>query len=234
MNGTINLLRNNGSNDFENITMISKRCSSIPADPEGGRINFQIFSIDYDQDGDIDLLVGDNSGAIELYLNMGNGSFDTAGILNDFGVLSWGICSGDFDNDKDIDYAVVAEENSSLGNGHYYIVWNENAKDVIRNETIEIIGDCKSGTASIIPIDYDCDNDIDFISGNMGSLNLIINENMSYDFQSIMKIPFSSPDSDVFISGVLASADFNNDGYEDFIAGGENGILRLFINNGKN
>jgi hypothetical protein len=124
INGTINILFNDGDNNFLNKTLIAKRSTGIIRDPEG-RINLRGTSADYDMDGDIDFLVGDNSGKVEFYLNNGQGNFTTAGIIHDFGSLSWGLASADFDMDGDIDFIVAATEKSDTTIGHIFVKYNQ-------------------------------------------------------------------------------------------------------------
>ncbi|RLF58455.1 MAG: hypothetical protein DRN27_05380 [Thermoplasmata archaeon] len=105
--GVTSLLLNDGNDSFSDEEIIARRGSGIPFDPEG-RINPQITTGDYDGDGDIDLLVGDNSGIVEFYLNDGSSNFMNDGIIHNFGHSSWGLTSGDFDGDGLIDFVVAA------------------------------------------------------------------------------------------------------------------------------
>jgi hypothetical protein len=106
--GVTYILFNDGNNNFNNATLIVKRGSGIPGDPEG-RINPHTTSADYDKNGSIDLIIGDNSGKIEIFENNGNGNFTSIGIINDFGSCSWGLASADFNKDGDIDFLVAAD-----------------------------------------------------------------------------------------------------------------------------
>ena len=72
------------------------------------RFNPQLTTADYDNDGDLDFVVGDNSGKIELWLNDGQGNFESEGVLHRYGFLSWGLASADFDGDGNIDFLVGA------------------------------------------------------------------------------------------------------------------------------
>ncbi|MFT4603613.1 MAG: hypothetical protein ACI9W4_000328, partial [Rhodothermales bacterium] len=64
---------------------------------------------DYDQDGDLDLFVGEEFGSNALFENLGNGRYRNAGlaaILNDR--KSYGVAAADFDRDGDLDVYIAA------------------------------------------------------------------------------------------------------------------------------
>jgi len=233
--GVISMLFNNGENHFGNNTMIAKRGSGIPYDPEE-RCNPKVTSADYDLDGDIDLLVGDNSGKVEFYLNNGTGNFTSEGVIYDWGLCSWGLTSGDYDNDGDIDFLVAVALNSNWG--YVYLKRNQmmesNGTTVFELGPGEILTDIYGlpGTESLTSLDYEKNGEIDFIAGNFFDVFLYLNKQGVYDPFKICRIPMNSegyPEDLTF--GSLASADFNNDGYDDFVAGGVEGVVRLFINN---
>jgi hypothetical protein len=233
--GVVSMLFNDGENHFGNSTMIAKRGSGIPYDPEE-RCNPKVTSADYDMDGDIDLLVGDNSGKVEFYLNNGTGNFTSSGVINDWGLCSWGLTSADYDNDGDIDFLVAAALNSNWG--YVYLKRNQmiesNATTIFESGPGEIVTDIYNlpGTESLTSLDYEKNGEMDFIAGNFFELFLYLNKQGIYDSFKICRIPFNTegqPEDLTF--GGLTSADFDNDGYDDFVAGGVQGVVRLFINN---
>jgi hypothetical protein len=235
--GVITMLFNDGENHFGNRTMIAQRGSGIPYDPEG-RINPKVTSADYDNDGDIDLLVGDNSGKIEFYLNNGTGNFTSAGIIHDWGRCSWGLTSADYDNDGDVDFLVAAALNSTHEVGHIYLKRNQliesNSSACFEPGPGEIITNINNyvGTISLTSLDYDRNGETDFITGRFWDVFLYINKQGLYDFYQICRLP-CAPEGylEDLTFGALTSADFNNDGYDDFVAGGLQGVVRLFIHN---
>ncbi|GAH06074.1 unnamed protein product, partial [marine sediment metagenome] len=78
--------------------------------------------------GDIDFIVGDNSGLVSFYKNGGTGEFDLVDTY-DFGErLSNGITSADFDNDGDIDF-IVTQQFENKTDGGIYLVWNDGSQD---------------------------------------------------------------------------------------------------------
>ena len=235
INGTVNIVYNDGNNNFMNYNLIAKRSTGKLRDSEG-RINLRGTSSDYDMDGDLDLLVGDNSGKVEFYLNHGNGSFSTQGIIHDFGSLSWGLASADFDIDSDVDFIVSATEKNDKTIGHIFLKHNQ-IKDTdnfcFRNGSGEIIADNSFyiAVASLSTLDCDNDGDKDILVGTSILLYLLVNDGVNY-------IPFVVGHSDEGEEGWehlqrvgFAVADYNNDGLDDFVFGASRGILRLFINN---
>lgn len=236
LNGTVNMLFNEGNNIFINRTLIAKRSTGIINDPEG-RINPRGTSADYDMDGDLDLLVGDNSAKVEFYVNDGSGNFTSLSVVHDFGSLSWGLASADFDGDGDVDFIVAATEKSDNTIGHIFLKRNY-VKDrgnftCFRTGFGEIIADNSFliAVASLSTLDCDNDGDKDILVGTSILLYLLVNDGVNY-------VPFVVGHSDEGETGWehlqrvgFAVADYNNDGWDDFIFGGSRGIVRLFINN---
>jgi hypothetical protein len=177
--GVISMLFNDGENHFGNNTMIAKRGSGIPYDPEE-RCNPKVTSADYDNDGDIDLLIGDNSGKVEFYLNNGTGNFTSAGVIYDWGLCSWGLTSADYDNDGDIDFLVAVALNSNWG--FVYLKRNQilesNGTTFFEVGPGEIVTDIYNlpGTVSLTSLDYEKNGKIDFIAGNFFDVFLYLNK----------------------------------------------------------
>ena len=229
VNSTINILFNDGNNNFQNRTILARYGPGVPLDDEN-RIHPQLTSADYDIDGDIDFLVGDNSGKIEFFLNDGKGVFTSNGILHDFGSLSWGLTSDDFDGDGYIDLLVAAK--SLNHSGQIYLKINNGFNTCFESDKGIIIEKLNSFSASLISLDYNNEENIDFIVGTE-SIDLFINNQDIHNSSSISKIWSSFGNvPDDFKRGALTSADYNNDGYDDFVAGGISGSIRLFINKG--
>lgn len=232
------MLHNNGDMNFSR-RVIARRSTGVIQDSEG-RINPRITSADYDMDGDIDLLVGDNSGKIECYLNDGLGNFSSNGIIYDFGLFSWGINSNDFDGDGDIDFIVSACEKENITRGHIYLKSNQfiesNHSTCFLPRVGKIIANVSfvPGVASVSSLDYDGDGDLDILVSTQMLLYLLINEEGSYRAISLgySKVESSSGVEleELHRAGVTC-VDFNDDGFDDFLIGAGQGTVRLFINN---
>ena len=235
MNGTLVLARNNGANDFSNLSLINQWISEDNMNPER-RINLQITSADYDHDSDIDMAVGDNSGKIELLLNQGNGSFCSNGVIGDFGQLSWGLTSSDVNNDGYMDLIVGAATDTSMNSppGFLYYLPNTGTSYCFNNKACAIVGNITSGIGSgcLVPIDIDCDNCNEILAGIEDKVIAYKNENSEYYSTCIVEFPKNTEGFFEDLSkGGMTVGDFNDDGYEDFITGGVQGVIRLFLNN---
>lgn len=232
-NGTIIFLENIGNNIFIQSRVVAKHYSKIL--DHYGRQNPRLASADLDNDGDLDFLVGDNSGMVEFYKNTGDGTFFSAGIIHDFGCLSWGITSSDYDNDGDIDVVVSAEveQKSSVLIGRLYLIKNPGSFDYVNSSGIKVIENISkySGVASIVIFDYDKDEQLELFVGIRDKIYLIKIVNNSYDKVSICTLNKSSEGYiDDLKNAGISVADFNNDGYMDVVIGGLQGKIRILLN----
>jgi len=232
INGVIKMLMNDGNNNFDNCTQITWHGPGTPYDPEN-RINPQLISADFDMDGDIDFLVGDNSGKVEFYINNGTGNFTSAGILHDWGSLSWGLTSNDFDGDGDIDFLVASALQSGV-EGYIYLIqnqWIESNHTVCFTEGAgEILLYNSHGPACLQSFDYDADGDIDLIVGIADGVYLCMNKQSAFDVYFLGHLPPQGYYVDDLDHGGITASDFSNDGKIDIITGGVQGFVRLFIN----
>ena len=224
--GYVTLLPNDGENHFEDKI-------SVAILPD--RINPQITSADFDLDGDLDFLVGENSGQVEFYINSGAGNFSSAGIIHDWGFLSWGVTSADFDNDGDIDFLVAADTSMGAKLGRICLKKNQlietNYSLVFGPGEGEVIGELgwQQDTACLTPLDYNNDGLMDIVAGIRFEPHLFINRNGTFEkFYICMLPPNEEGHGDDMREGAVTAADFDNDGYHDMITGGSQGSVRLF------
>ena len=105
------LYRNNGDGTFTDISAESGIAAH--AGPSMG-----LISADYDDDGDVDVLIANDGQPNFLFQNDGTGRFQEAGLLSGFaydGVgrvhASMGVDGGDFDNDGRLDFHVTSYQN---------------------------------------------------------------------------------------------------------------------------
>jgi len=108
------LYQNNGNGTFTSIT-------SGPVVNDGGNSDCSSWA-DYDNDGDLDLFVGNESaGNNFLYSNNGNSTFTkvTSGSIVTDGGHSIGVSWADYDNDGDVDLFVANAEDNNENNFLY-------------------------------------------------------------------------------------------------------------------
>jgi hypothetical protein len=232
INGVIKMLKNEGENSFVNCTQIAWHGPGTPYDPEN-RINPKLTSADFDMDGNIDFLVGDNSGKVEFYINNGTGNFSSAGIIHDWGCNSWGITSCDFDADGDIDFLVAAGLDNEL-EGYVYLKRNQmiesNFTLCFESGPGETLLHYSGDAACLQSIDFDADGDIDLVIGMSSNIFLCLNNQSLFEIFPLGSLPPDNGYSDVISLGGITAADMNNDGKIDLLTGGVQGIVRLWTN----
>jgi len=230
LSGKVCLLPNDGSNNFGPEIIIIETGSGFETQKEK-RINPQLTSADYDGDNDIDILIGDNSGKVEFFKNDGSGSFSSNGIIYDFGFISWGLTSADFNDDGKIDFIVVTSYKDVLNEGNMYLKLNNGRSSCFNNNAGEIIADTHGNTGCLSTMDYNNDGDLDVLAG-FGCPYIYNNHEGIYERFLVYNLP-NSPDGygDDLREGAISPGDFNGDGKMDFVAGGVQGVVRLFINN---
>ncbi len=244
-NGTVALLVNDGANNFDDCIIVA----NLTPTSETARINPQVSSADYDKDGDIDFLVGDNSGLVEFYKNDGTGSFISSCISDFGGWCSWGVSSADFDGDGDIDFIVSVQKSILLDEGYIYVKWNDGSQSCFNHSDFMKIADLppkESFLTGVImafgclfTMDYNDDGMMDFFFSGGDSVFLYIQKETGvFEYFTVCRLPSPKAEDDFWDwysddvrKGGMASGDFNGDNVEDLIIGGAQGVVRLFYNN---
>jgi len=219
------LYKNSGSPDY---TLELIRGNGLDTDSS---MTWTSSWVDYDNDGDIDILVpGDQGDKDMFFINNGDGTFSENENLSFLNPGEFSAAGGwtDFDNDGDKDLLIV----------NYQGVNNE----LYQNELIE------SGIATFTQInsqpivqdqdydlapsfgDYDNDGDMDvFIGTWIGRKNLLFKNNGNFTFQKILSGPVVEQTWTLGYTWL----DFDNDGYLDlFVANSQGEDNTLYQNNG--
>jgi len=200
-----------GGSDYSNIVKVktlyvpfSLIGTSIP-----GSFYGSISPTDFDNDGDMDVLVSGLYGGTRIYRNEGNGIF--ADIYA--GLKSVYYCSedwGDYDNDGDLDLLLTG----------YYQTDKKKYTIIYRNDSNGIFTDINAGLIGVqhgaaLWFDYDNDGYLDALISGVSATGYVTNvyKNMG---NGIFENIFS-------ISGIGSSGagclDYDNDGKLDFIIG---------------
>jgi CSLREA domain-containing protein len=195
---------------------------------------------DYDNDGDLDILIAgasstsSGSGLAKIYRN------DSGGIFTDIGAALTGVFSssvawGDYDNDGDLDILLTGTTNDTSGISKVY-----------RNDGGNVFTDINAGLTdayytSVAWGDYDNDGDLDILlagrSGSYPGPYAAITKVYRNDENSIFT------DVNAILAGVMwgsaAWGDYDNDGDLDILLAGcpdgdscSGSSIRLYRNNG--
>ena len=192
---------------------------------------------DLDNDGDLDLIVGESHGTLKYYENTGSDT-DPAytnrnGATNPFAGIDVGVHSSpalaDLDNDGDLDL-IIGDDH---GNLYYY----ENTGDVVNptyTSTTNIFSGITINGNRITPAlaDLDNDGDLDLINGNdWGFVYYYENTGSATDpVYTSTTNPFNGFDVGAYSSPALA--DLDNDGDLDLFVGEYDGNLNYYENTG--
>ena len=158
-NGIVSILyRNNGNNTFTDI-----------AAGFTGVYNSSSAMGDYDNDGDLDILLTGstitNTYISKLYRNDGNNTF-VENNISLVGVANSSVAWGDYDNDGDLDMLISGETNSD---GYITKIYSNNGDGTFSDIVTNLSG---SGYGSKSWGDYDNDGDLDLLlTGRTASSN---------------------------------------------------------------
>jgi predicted nucleotidyltransferase len=212
------IYRNNSDNTFTEQTSIAL------AEVDNSSVDWG----DYDNDGDLDILLtgSSNKGRIaKIYRNDGNNSFTEQTGIALTGVQFSSVAWGDYDNDGNLD--IILTGNSDTG-PITKIYLNEGDNSFTEQTSIALTG---VESSSVAWGDYDNDGDLDILlAGYSGSgwTSKIFRNNSDNTFtkQSVISLPGVN-------NGSVAWGDYDNDGDLDIILTGFTGserITKIYIN----
>jgi len=238
------LYRNRGDGTFADVTKMA-----LVGGAYGPALG--VSTADFDNDGWMDIYVGNDGMPNQLWINQKNGTFKDMAFLNGAAVngqgnseASMGIDAGDYDNDGDEDIFItnwLAQMNILYQNTGNAVFEDRKAASGLGAPSLAKTG---FGTAWF---DFDNDSWLDLITLN-GSVSMI-------EAQARAKDPFplkmlnqlfrnrgdgrfedvsargGEPFTLLDVSRGAAFGDIDNDGDEDVVVGTANGPTRVFINN---
>lgn len=185
-------------------------------------LSMDAATADFDQDGDMDIIIANEHRPNILLINDGQGKFTNESALRipQINHDSEDIGIADFDLDGDLDIIVVSEDDKInelyLNNG---------------NGTFSDAGDRipVTGTSNAVVIfDINQDGAPDILIGNNGQNNVLINDGKGhFKDESIQRFG-----EFIDVTQDLTLADIDNDGDQDILVANE-GANRLLINDGK-
>ncbi|MFC2138743.1 FG-GAP repeat domain-containing protein, partial [Bacteroidota bacterium] len=217
------IYRNNGDSTFTEVPNISL---------EGVEYGSAAWG-DYDNDGDLDILLTGNSslGRIsKIYRNDNDTVFTDQTIVTLYGVEYSSVAWGDYDNDGYIDILLTGESNT----GEISKIYKNNGDYTFTEQTGISLEGVDYG--SVAWGDYDNDGYLDIILTGWNSSNVkvtkIYKNNGDDSFTEQTNISLTG-----VAYGSAAWGDYNNDGYLDIIISGssaEGYITIIYKNNGNN
>ncbi|MBK8576263.1 MAG: VCBS repeat-containing protein [Elusimicrobia bacterium] len=204
----------------------------------GGLSDSRVDWGDFDNDGGLDILSAGTDGTnrqLRIYKNNGNGTLnanpiEVAGVNG--GLSDGGLAWGDYDNDGDLDILASGTANGSNGQLRVYKNNGNGTMDPTQIEVDALNGGLYSGMA--IWGDTDMDGDLDIlVSGYNGNYQLRLYTNNGNGTIDAAQVEVDGLNGGLRYSSV-AWGDFDNDGDQDLLTCGSNGLsqLRVYRSNG--
>ncbi len=217
------IYRNNGDSTFTEQTSIALT----------GVGSSSVAWGDYDNDGDLDILLtgdSDTDPISKIYRNNGDNTFTEQTSIALTGVIRCSAAWGDYDNDGDLDILLTGWTGVSRISQIY---WNNGDNTFTEQTSIALTG---VNYGSVAWGDYDNDGDLDILlSGYTGGTSII-----SKIYQNNGDNTFTEQTS-IALTGVsdasIAWGDYDNDGDLDILLTGSTstgGISKIYRNNGDN
>ncbi|RKY89983.1 hypothetical protein DRQ09_00160 [candidate division KSB1 bacterium] len=178
---------------------------------------------DYDNDGDLDLVIMGNSGTqfiTKIYKNE-NGVISEDKNINLAGYGNGKLFWLDYDNDGDLDLLITGENNPG---DNEFVIYNNVSPGVFLK--VSDTGIPAFSASTMAYGDYDSDGDFDLVITGMTSSGIEIkvfkNENGSFTEANILPTNATG-----VIGGAIAFGDYDNDGDLDLIVAGFDGSEQI-------
>ncbi len=188
-------------------------------------ITLALAAADFNRDGLVDVVLGDNGGYNVIFFNDGNGDpFDTSSAnINDSNQYNtMAMAAADIDRDGDIDLAVCNSSEVDI------IYWNAGSTPFPTTDFDIFDSDTGSFNPAVSLCDLNRDGYPEVIQGNNG-------QNYYYPYHPALF--YNEQDAlgmDAEVTLDLAVADFNSDGKPDILAVNEGGPVWLYTNTAYN
>eukprot|EP00592_Proboscia_alata_P023596 CAMPEP_0194424146 /NCGR_PEP_ID=MMETSP0176-20130528/23412_1 /TAXON_ID=216777 /ORGANISM="Proboscia alata, Strain PI-D3" /LENGTH=2584 /DNA_ID=CAMNT_0039233745 /DNA_START=230 /DNA_END=7984 /DNA_ORIENTATION=+ len=180
---------------------------------------------DINNDGLLDIVIGNFNQNIQLLINEGNGNFLDAVNLPGGAMHTLSVALGDINNDGLLDIVI----------GNDFYEKNQLLLNVVNGTFIRAV-DLPGGsliTTSIVLGDFNNDGWLDIVVGNYKELNLLLINDGNGNFPKGVILHDEYDDYDYYRDTESVSVgDVNNDGMLDVIIGNRNKTNQLLINDG--
>jgi len=213
---TILLLFNIQSPQFRDVSE-----SHLPV-ADLGKLSMDAASADFDNDGDLDILIANEHRPNIMLINDGTGKFtnESASRIPQINHDSEDIGIADFDHDGDLDIIVVSEDDKT---NEFYLN-NGDGSFIDAGNRIPVTGTSNA----VLVLDVNLDGHPDIIIGNNGQNRILINDGKAH-FTDETESRLAAMND---VTQSVAAGDINNDGFVDLVIANE-GKNRILINNGK-
>ncbi len=182
---------------------------------------------DYNNDGNLDLFVANNTGAVNaLYKNLGNGNFTriSAGDIANYGGYCHGASWVDYNNDGHLDLFVTDYMPT-----RFNVLYKNNGDETFTTVTNSAIVQEAKHSIGATWADYDNDGDMDvFVPATNGQSNSLFRNNGAEVFEKMTNIGIAADNAN---SVGCSWGDYDNDGDLDLFVTNTSGQNNFFYSN---